>query len=218
MNRSEFMGKLAELIRPRSPLAASTQLAKMLPFLTDMPDGAFCEGSLQALAGKLKRSPSFADVRAALDSYCRVHGLGTLAPATPPPETTTERERRDWDARQDALHAEWNDPAGIRARIRTCDGDLRWLRVLAALVAKWAPQHLGLLPPLALASSATVGEIIPPPATRAAYLTPAQLDQVNPLQGRTRDGAAAATHDRPATPRAAPVYPDTDEGDDAIPF
>jgi hypothetical protein len=203
MNRNDWMGALAPLIRPRSALAAATQLGKMLEFLTDIPDAAFTEASIAAIAPTLKRSPSFAEMRAALQAYAR--SLDAPTDQDPLQDTATMRERARWDVRQDELRAEWNDPDGIRARIRTCDGELRFLRLLAGLVLQWAPQHLGLLPPIALVSLDDVGEVLMPGDDHRAtprYLTPAQLDQHNPLPGRTRDGSATAANDRGATPAA----------------
>lgn len=219
MNRSDWMGALAPLIRPRSALAAATQLGKMLGFLTDIPDSAFTEASVAAIAPTLKRSPSFAEVRAALQAYVR--SLDAPTDRDPLQDTPTMRERARWAARQDELRAEWNDPDGIRARIRTCDGELVFLRLLAGLVQQWAPQHLGLLPPIALVSLDQVGEVPPGDDRRATprYATPAQLDQINPLPGgRKRDGQTTAqpraTHDRDATPAGLP----SDADADAIPF
>lgn len=222
MNRAEWMAALAPLIRPRSPVAAATQLGKMLEFLGDIPDSAFTEASITAIAPALKRSPSFAEVRAALQAYAR--SLDAPTDQDPLQDTATMRERARWEARQDELRAEWNDPDGIRARIRTCDGELRFLRLLAGLVLQWAPQHLGLLPPIALVSLDDVGEVVLMPGDdhrlTPRYATPAQLDQINPLPGgRKRDGTTTAA---PAAElRAAPVDPDAPAGGadaDAIPF
>jgi hypothetical protein len=220
MNRAEWMGALAPLIRPRSPLAAATQLGKMLEFLADIPDAAFTEASISTIAPTLKRSPSFAELRAALQAYVR--SLDAPTDQDPLQDTATMRERARWAARQDELRAEWNDPDGIRARIRTCDGELRFLRLLAGLVLQWAPQHLCLLPPIALVSLDDVGEVLMPSDDHRAtprYLTPVQLDQINPLPGRPRDATIAAA---PAAElRAAPVGPDAPDWDadaDAIPF
>ena len=71
MNRAEWMAAVAPLIRPRSAVAAATQLGKMLEFLTDIPDIAFSEASVRVIAPQLKRSPSFAEVRTALQNYVR---------------------------------------------------------------------------------------------------------------------------------------------------
>ena len=71
MNRAEWMAAVAPLIRPRSAVAAATQLGKMLEFLTDIPDSAFSDASVRAIAPTLKRSPSYAEVRGALQNYVR---------------------------------------------------------------------------------------------------------------------------------------------------
>ena len=41
---------------------------------------------------------------------------------------------------------EWNDEEAIYARVHACRGDPRALRLLRALVARWAPQHIGMVP------------------------------------------------------------------------
>jgi hypothetical protein len=43
----------------------------MLEFLTDIPDIAFTDASVRAIAPTLKRSPSYAEVRVALQAYVR---------------------------------------------------------------------------------------------------------------------------------------------------
>jgi hypothetical protein len=223
MSRDEWMATLAPLIRPRAPLPAATQLGNMLRFLGDIPDVAFTEASLSAIAPKLPRSPSYPQMRAALDHYVR-----SLAPQ---PERTTDdsetmRERRRLAERDRLLAQDWDNPVGIRGAIRTCDGDPRFLRMLAALVQRHAPQHLGLLPPAAIS---TLDDADPEPfrapiaPPRPAYLTPEQLRTVGVTHGQTiapsSDATAAAIDSGSAAsmdfgsdelgPRAA--YPDRDD-------
>ena len=196
MNRAEWMATLAPLIRPRAPLPAATQLGNMLRFLGDIPDVAFTEASLSAIAPKLSRSPSYPQMRAALDAYVR-----SLAPPVERSDDDSEtmRERRRHAERDRWLAQDWDNAAGIRGAIRTCDGDPRFLRMLAALVQRHAPQHLGLLPPAALATledddpEPFRAPIAPP---RPAYLTPDQLRTVGVTHGQTtaesRDATSAA--------------------------
>ena len=44
------------------------------------------------------------------------------------------------------MQAEWNDEDGIYARVHACGGDRRALRLLRAIVGRWAPQHLEMIP------------------------------------------------------------------------
>jgi hypothetical protein len=195
MNRAEWMATLAPLIRPRAPLPAATQLGNMLRFLGDIPDVAFTEASLSAIAPRLPRSPSYPQMRAALDHYVR-----SLAPA---PERSTDsetmRERARLAERDRWLAENWDNPAGIRASVRLCSGDPRFLRMLAALVQRHAPQHLALLPPAAIATLEDDDPEpfrLPAPPPRPAYLTPEQLRTVGVTHGQTSatswDATAAA--------------------------
>jgi hypothetical protein len=204
MNRSEWMATLAPLIRPRAPLPAATQLGKLLRFLADVPDHAFTEASLAIIAPKLPRSPSLGQLREALNAYLRTLD-GPPDRALPDNETTRERKRQA--EREAFLAHEWDDPAGIRERIRTCNGEMKFLRLLAALVHRHAPQHLGLLPPAAIASidepAPEPGRFVAP-APRPAYFTPEQLRAV----GGGRYGRSTAAL---SAPGAQPV--DTDATD-----
>jgi hypothetical protein len=215
MNRDEWMATLAPLIRPRAPLPAATQLGNMLRFLGDVPDVAFTEASLSAIAPKLKRSPSYPQMRAALDAYVR-----SLAPPVERSDDDSEtmRERRRLADRDRWLAQDWDNAVGIRGAIRTCNGDPRFLRMLAALVQRHAPQHLGLLPPAAIATLDDVDDrepfsapIAPP---RTAYLTTEQLRTVGVTHGQTtaesRDATSAAVDPDPAATMddEAGAYPD----------
>jgi hypothetical protein len=204
MNRNEWSATLGPLISPRAPLACVTQLGKMLQYLGDLPDRAFTEASLTFVAPKLPRSPRLGQLREALNGYLRsIDGLPdhTLA------DNETTRERKRQAEREAFLAHEWDDPAGIRERIRTCNGELKFLRLLAALVHRHAPQHLGLLPPAAIASvdepAPEPGRFVAPPP-RPAYFTPEQLRAV----GGGRYGRSTAAL---SAPGAQPV--DTDATD-----
>ena len=183
MNRAEWMATLAPLIRPRAPLPAATQLGNMLRFLGDVPDVAFTEASLSAIAPKLNRAPSYPQMRAALDAYVR-----SLAPPVErSSDSETMRERARLAERDRWLAENWDNPIGIRGSIRTCDSDPRFLRMLAALVQRHAPQHLGLLPPSAIAMlddpdpEPFRAPIAPP---RPAYLTTEQLRSMGVTHGQ----------------------------------
>jgi hypothetical protein len=202
MDRLDWIKQLAELVRPMSPQGAAVALAKMLPALDHEPYWVFDDASLQFVASRCRKTPTFGELKGLLDQWRKVRsGENDRAPEAPIDHAAAriERERDQWEQRQDELRAEWDDPDGIRARIRTCDGELRFLRLLAGLVNKWAPQHLGLLPPSAIASlQVDAGEwsppVVVPPPVRAAYLAPDVLDQVNPLPGgRKRDATASTT-------------------------
>jgi hypothetical protein len=129
--------------------------------------------------------------------------------------------RRGWQAEKRGLDVEWDDAAGIMRKVHANREDRRALRLLARIVGRWAPQHLGLLPPDIIEEVARDPEMMlpvfvelrarlgdPRPVGREEqlnalaerrkptpnYLDPAYLDQVNPLpNGRKRTDATTAT-------------------------
>lgn len=44
------------------------------------------------------------------------------------------------------MRTEWDDEETIYALVHACQGDPRALRLLRAVVARWAPQHIGMVP------------------------------------------------------------------------
>ena len=98
---------------------------------------------------------------------------------------------------------------------------MRFLRLLAALVHRHAPQHLGLLPPAAVAS---LDEPAPEPyrgaaaPSRPSYFTPEQLRSVGIVHGQST--ALASPHEQPVDAATADtlattgtrtgVYPERD--------
>jgi hypothetical protein len=140
VNRVDFMTHLAETIRPRSVQAGATILAKMLPFLTDLPDALFCEETLVSIAPKLPRSPTLPQLRHALTATLNA------SPASPP-VSAQERLRQQQAEREAFLERDWDDANGIMQKVHNCDGNVDLLRLLARAVRRYAPQHLGYLPP-----------------------------------------------------------------------
>lgn len=220
MNREDFMRRLAEAIRPRSPQVGATLLIKMLPLMTDVGDGLFTEASLAYCGAHLPRSPNLMQLRDALNAFAR------STEPLPQPENATGRLRREQAERDAFLRRDWDDPAGIMQRIRTCDGDLRFLRVLGLAVGMYAPQHIGLIPPHVLESLARDPDVRLPvfeeirarglftPASaepqaeparpRTAYLTPDQIEQLGGRKQRDAHVPPAAAD----TPSARNLDPD----------
>lgn len=177
----------------------------MLQFLIDVPDHAFTDEGLRFVAARLRKTPNLATMRDLLQQY-----IQSLQPPAEH-EAPTSKLRREEAERHAFLRRDWDDPVGIAARIRTCAGDMRYLRVLALAVGKWAPQHIGLLPPNVLQSLADDPEITlpvineirarglfarpqprdrqqqldavqtPRPRVMPNYLDPEYLDRINPL-------------------------------------
>jgi len=200
----------------------------MLQFLVDVGDEAFTDTSLQYVAARLRKTPNLATMRDLLGAYLREQSTPAERPQ---PESAIQKSRRERAERDAFLRRDWDDPAGIMARIRTCNGELKYLRLLALVVGKYAPQHVGILPPHILESLANDPEVRLPvfdeirarglfkrrpaflddnavePATppRPAYLTPEQIERAG---GRKQQHATTHT----PLSAAAAVDPDAAAG------
>ncbi|HUZ75487.1 MAG TPA: hypothetical protein VMU87_21085 [Stellaceae bacterium] len=103
-----------------------------------------------------------------------------------------------YDAVQAALKAEWDDPAGILGKVAALEADKdnalapMLLGMLAALVKRHAPQHLGLLPPAVLVK-AGVGEAVPAAAAASLGSFATEAEVV-----RARMEAAALPQPKPS--------------------
>lgn len=64
--RRQWVAMLAKLVAPMDATAAAKALAGMLPLLVSLPDAAFTMRSLEAIAADMKRTPTYAELRAAL--------------------------------------------------------------------------------------------------------------------------------------------------------
>src|SRR5215469_10170826 len=193
------------------------KLAAYVPMLLDrFTDACFTTTSLEYCASRAAKGfPTYSELAAWLSEWWR--DRRPVPPALPAPDSSASAQRAREAA---ALAAEWDDIPGIRRRIADLEDDPRSLRLLCAAVQRHAPQHLGWFPP-AVIEAMRQDAPVPPPAddghrATARYLTPAQLDQLNPLPGRKRDDATTATHDRDAPTYQRPaVDPDTASANDA---
>jgi hypothetical protein len=211
MNREQFMDRLAHAIRPRSAATGAALLREMIPFLYDLSDELFTEASVIFIAGRLNRSPTLPQLRAALVAFA-----SSALPPPPPEPTQSERDAVAWEDRKEFLRRDWDDPAGILRKVGVCQASPRadhaagLLLLLGKLVRHWAPQHVGYLPPhivqaleidddddrgrYAVArqrelSAATLTReeqldalgVSEPLRPTPRYMTPEMLDQINPL-------------------------------------
>jgi hypothetical protein len=116
--------------------------------LADFPEADFTMESLDAVFFALKTPNSFDKVRTALQSWSRRNRAHIGPNYTRPLDTPAEPS--DYEkhmARLDELRAEWGDYTAVRHAIKTCNGEDRFLHVLATILTKYAPQHLGEIPP-----------------------------------------------------------------------
>src|SRR6185312_6042880 len=126
-----------------NPEEAVIGLKGMLPLLADLPDGAFTLKSLEHVARECRRMPSYGELRSALSAWWIDNRPEMPAIEGPPGQGS----HAFWEGRANAMRREWDDPAGIRERVRTCNGDEKFLGALRTLVGRWAPQHLAVVPP-----------------------------------------------------------------------
>lgn len=218
MARDLWMQRLAEAVRPRSPRPTAIALGRMLQFLVDVPDHAFTDDSLQYIANRLRKTPSLGVLRDLLAAY--------LHEQEPQPERDDEpptlKARREHEQRQASLRDDWDDPAGILRKVRACsDGSAlghRHLILLCKIVGKFAPQHLGLLPPRIIEEVASDPEVQLPAFVelrmRMGRVQPSagKWDQIDAVTERARPASAYLTQEqldaaygrkRNATPAAA---------------
>ena len=64
---------LAKLVCPSDSAGAARSLAAYLPMLANIPDGAFTLQSLEAVARDVHRTPSYAELRAAIVAWWELH-------------------------------------------------------------------------------------------------------------------------------------------------
>jgi len=141
--RDQWIALLAKLVAPMNPEEAVIGLKGMLPLLADLPDGAFTLKSLEHVARECRRMPSYGELRSALSAWWIDNRPEMPAIEGPPGQGS----HAFWEGRANAMRREWDDPAGIRERVRTCNGDEKFLGALRTLVGRWAPQHLAVVPP-----------------------------------------------------------------------
>jgi hypothetical protein len=123
---------------------ADMKLAAFVPSLArEFPEGAFTPDSLRHVArASVRGFPTYPELCIVLADWWRVNG--PPAPALPGPDMSF---RRQVEAREAQCRAEWDDPASIRASLARAGSDPVLLNMLAGAVKRYAPQHLGELPP-----------------------------------------------------------------------
>lgn len=214
MNRAEWANRLAEAIRPTAVKAATAQIGQLLRHLADLPDAAFTDESVRRLAERKAGHPmNLAWLRDELSTYLRLADR----PRVGRNELPQERLLREWQDRQESLRRDWDNPDGIVRLVRQCDGNELLLRTLGRAVNRWAPQHLGWMPPHIIEmldrdpDEFRASDRMRPESSLPRHLPPEVLDQINPLpNGRKRAHAAGSPADAghpDAPPAAAPDPP-----------
>jgi hypothetical protein len=216
MTLDEWIAALHAKVMPPGRSSPERSVLFLRPRLDDLPEDWFTEEAINAVFLKLRSLNSAERVRKALRDFHAVQQGPQVRRAFGP---TPEEEARAWQERQVELRDDWDDPAGILRFVNRYRTDHWALRRLCFLVVKWAPQHLGLLPPEIISAVAQNSSLVagmlrrmdlplaperdrdemldglgtdPWQGDRPAYLTPAQLDVVNPLpNGRRRTESAS---------------------------
>jgi hypothetical protein len=196
------------------PPAQSTDrvVAYLQPRLQDLNPFWFTEPAINAVFLKVRTLNSADRVRNALREF-----HAKQPPPTQTHETPIQREWRTWQEQQEQLASEWDDPHGITRKVRDCADNPTAMRMLARIIARHAPQHLGHIPPhvlLAMHANGSpdlkailrgmplgpqsparskweqIDDIANDKPSIAKHLTPAQLDIVSPLpNGAKRQSA-----------------------------
>ena len=215
---------------------AEMKLGAFVPMLMGrFPDAAFTAASLEHVAAKARKGfPTYGELADWLGEWWRDNR--PMPTGITGPDAQTPIQARELIAVN--LRREWDDPAAIAAKVAAYADDPLLLRMLRGAVSKWAPQHAGLVPlpePVAAEPDARMlwqlnlaGDAdLPNPARPLAHcLTPAQLDEINPLpNGRKRTDADADSliHGKPTSlpngpdPRVAmPKPPSAWRGSDRL--
>ncbi len=84
MIRQQWIAMLAKLTAPMDPTTAAAAFMAYLPMLARLPDAAFCEASLKAVARQCERVPTFGTLEKALDAWWKQHRPPVIE--LPPPE------------------------------------------------------------------------------------------------------------------------------------
>ena len=183
-----WLNDLAVLTAGSAPLAdAKARAATMAGVLADdYPTAAFCRPSLTHVASKCRFFPSYAELCEHLGGWWQGHR----------PEPSTVYTPDAWSQRVAAEHSEaiedWTDPGKVRAAIRALiDHPMRGVlgHMLAGLVGRHAPQHLGLFPPEWIEASPDQPQRLNDRAPRPRHLTPEQIDAEKTRLSQPRSAA-----------------------------
>jgi hypothetical protein len=147
-HRQQWAAMLAKLVAPMDSERASKGLAGILPMLEAYPDGAFTLDSLEYVAARLQRVPTYSELNPLIGAWWKEHRPAHVA-------ITHDRSDLNKIRREhDAAEASWKGITAdqLRAKLReiaACPEAHRGTlgRTLATAVERHAPHLLGLMPP-----------------------------------------------------------------------
>lgn len=163
---------LAKLVAPMDSERAAKGLAGILPMLDAYPDGAFTLDSLEYVAARLQRVPTYAELNPIIGKWWKEHRPTPIAITHDTSDANKIRRQHDeMDASWKGITAEQ-----VRAKLReiaVCPETLRHTlgHILATGIQRHEPHLLGLLPPRFLEPSPQrdrKGRMIPTP--KASYV------------------------------------------------
>lgn len=185
--RQQWVAMLAKLVAPMDATTAAKALTAILPMLDDFPDGAFTLDSLGAVASACTHGvPNYAELRGHIGAWWKLHRPQPTAITADQPATIRQREI------EREVRESWANVSA--AQVRTRINDIRAIprangvgsavarassSFLTTAVRKYAPHHLGLLPPEWLADHETIAE--PPPLKAAATLIRSETKRGPPV-------------------------------------
>jgi hypothetical protein len=148
IDRREWFGQLVGMFPSTSRSGAGRLVEFLDAKLADLSDAHFTDQSLLGTFALLRSPNSPTRVRDAIKTWTRRQRSDLSDAYTRPLDTPAEPS--DYEkhmSRLDELRAEWGDYTAVRHAIKTCNGEDRFLHVLATILTKYAPQHLGEIPP-----------------------------------------------------------------------
>jgi hypothetical protein len=186
MIRQQWTAMLAKLTAPMSAPVAAKALADMLPMLEDYPDAAFSLASLEHVASRCERVPTYAELRTALGEWWKANRPPERALPAPGQRNVEEEDRQFWNAmspqqireRVATIEADNRPPAGSQAALKrtTVSGLTRYApHLLAFLPPDWLPKEGVVLTTPAAEAAALFPGLAEPERPKPSYFTPEQL-------------------------------------------
>jgi hypothetical protein len=159
------LGLLTTTGRPQEQDVQERILSYLTLLTAEFPPAAFCEASLAHVAQACQWFPSYSEVHQHLSAWRKqrseqkthdddLHRRLVITRALELALTTEINPDHDIPNREQFLAKDWDDGPGILRKIASlADHPKRMplLHMLASLVNKHAPQHLGMIPPDILA-------------------------------------------------------------------
>lgn len=134
-HRRQWCAMLSKLVAPMDATTATKALVEMLPMLADVADGAFTAGSLDAVAGAVRRVPTYSELRNGLIQWWEANRppVAELAEGGGIGLTVEDQRWLSWWRRREAQNFEpLRDAAGYLLRPDVADWRAHAMSMLRA--------------------------------------------------------------------------------------